>query len=94
MDVKSGLLNGYIHKESFVKQAPGFKSPSYPNYIFKLPKELYRLKQTPKYLYERLSTFLLNNNNQQGKMDTTIFVVFDNRSTSSYEVFICHRVLI
>ena len=74
MDVKSASLNGFIHEEVFVKQPPKFEDPSYPNHVFKLSKTLYELKQAPKAWYERLSTFLLNNNFQRGKIDTTLFI--------------------
>ena len=37
-------------------------------------KALYGLKQAPKAWYERLSTFLLNNYFQRGKIDTTLLI--------------------
>jgi hypothetical protein len=38
MDVKSAFLNGYIEKEVYVRQPPGFKNPKYPNHVYKLHK--------------------------------------------------------
>jgi len=58
----------------FVKQPPGFENPSCLDYVFKLSKALYSLKQAPKAWYERLSTFLTKNNFQRGKIDTTLFI--------------------
>jgi len=74
MDVKSAFLNGFINEEVYVKQPPGFENPSCPDYVFKLSKALYGLKQAPKAWYERLSSFLLLNNFQRGKIDTTLFI--------------------
>ena len=61
MDVKSAFLNGFIKKEVYVEQSPGFEDHKYPDHVFKLSKVLYRLKQAPRAWYERLSSFLLEN---------------------------------
>ena len=59
MDVNSTFLNGYIKEEVYVEQPPSFEDHKYPDYVFKLSKTLYRLKQAPRAWYERLSSFLL-----------------------------------
>ncbi|GJU31205.1 retrovirus-related pol polyprotein from transposon TNT 1-94 [Tanacetum coccineum] len=41
------FLNGKLKEEVYVKQPPGFESSEFPNYVCKLDKSLYRLKQTP-----------------------------------------------
>nr|GEX01066.1 hypothetical protein [Tanacetum cinerariifolium] len=48
IDVKSVLLNGKISDEVYVQQPPGFKSSEFPNYVCKLDKALYELKQAPR----------------------------------------------
>jgi hypothetical protein len=48
MDVKSAFLNRYIEEEVYVRQPPGFENPKYPNYVYKLHKALYVLKQAPR----------------------------------------------
>lgn len=58
MDVKSAFMNAYITKEVYVHQPLGFENPKNPDFVFKLKKSLYGLKQTPKAWYERLSNFL------------------------------------
>jgi hypothetical protein len=57
MDVKSALLNGVIQHEVYVRQPPGFKSPKYPDRVYKLLKALYGLKQAPRAWYARLKMF-------------------------------------
>ncbi|GJV76155.1 retrovirus-related pol polyprotein from transposon TNT 1-94 [Tanacetum coccineum] len=48
MDVKSAFLNGFINKEVYVAQPLGFIDFEKPNYVYKLKKALYSLKQAPK----------------------------------------------
>ena len=47
--------------------------------MFKLTKTLYSLKQAPRDWYERLSSFLIQNNFSKGNVDTTLFIInFEN----------------
>ncbi|KAK9053345.1 hypothetical protein SSX86_029978 [Deinandra increscens subsp. villosa] len=73
MDVKSAFLNGKIREEVYVKQAPGFYDPEFPDKVYKLDKALYGLHQAPRAWYETLSTHLLDNGFQHGKVDCTLF---------------------
>ncbi|KAL8103060.1 hypothetical protein AgCh_027552 [Apium graveolens] len=74
MDVKSAFLNGYLKKEVYVKQPPGFIHEKYPNYVYKLKKYVYGLRQSPRCWYERLSQFLVNNGFIRGTLDPTLFI--------------------
>ncbi|GJW78662.1 retrovirus-related pol polyprotein from transposon TNT 1-94 [Tanacetum coccineum] len=62
MDVKSAFLNGKLKENVYVKQPPGFESSEFPDYVCKLDKALYRLKQAPRAWYETLSSTFLNSN--------------------------------
>ena len=74
MDVKSAFLNGFIKEEVYVEQPPGFDDHKHPDHVFKLTKALYGLKKAPRAWYERLNSFLLQNNFKRGKVDTTLFI--------------------
>ena len=41
------FLNGFIKEKVYVKHPPGFVNPTHPDFIFKIDKALYDLKQTP-----------------------------------------------
>nr|GEU57621.1 hypothetical protein [Tanacetum cinerariifolium] len=74
MDVKSVFLYGKIKEEVYVCQPLGFEDPNFPNRVYKVDKALYGLHQAPKVGYETLSTYLLDNGFQRGKIDKTLFI--------------------
>ncbi|GJZ07120.1 putative ribonuclease H-like domain-containing protein, partial [Tanacetum coccineum] len=74
MDVKSTFLYGKIEEEVYVCQPPGFEDPDFPDRVYKVEKALYGLHQAPRAWYETLSTYLLDNGFQRGKIDKTLFI--------------------
>ncbi|GKD62287.1 putative ribonuclease H-like domain-containing protein, partial [Tanacetum coccineum] len=74
MDVKSAFLYGKIEEEVYVFQPPGFEDLDFPDRVYKVEKALYGLHQAPKAWYETLSTYLLDNGFQRGKIDKTLFI--------------------
>ncbi|WVZ75996.1 hypothetical protein U9M48_024003 [Paspalum notatum var. saurae] len=75
MDVKSAFLNGFIEKEVYARQPPGFESARFPNRVYKLRKALYGLKQAPRAWYARLKSFLLKSGFVMGSVDKTLFLL-------------------
>ena len=45
LDVDSAYLNGFIDKEIYMRQPPGFVDPDHPSKVWLLLKSLYGLKQ-------------------------------------------------
>nr|GEW17796.1 copia protein [Tanacetum cinerariifolium] len=74
MDVKSDFLYGKIKEEVYVCQPLIFEDPNFPDKVYKVEKALYRLHQAPRAWYETLSTYLLDNGFQRGKIDKTLFI--------------------
>ncbi|GKC50065.1 putative ribonuclease H-like domain-containing protein [Tanacetum coccineum] len=81
MDVKSAFLYGKIEEEVYVCQPPGFEDPDFPDRVYKVEKALYGLHQAPRAWYETLSTYLLDNGFQRGKIDKTLFIRRDKGDT-------------
>ncbi|GKD24477.1 putative ribonuclease H-like domain-containing protein [Tanacetum coccineum] len=77
MDVKSAFLYGKIEEEVYVCQPLGFEDPNFPNRVYKVEKALYGWNQAPRAWYETLSTYLLENRFQRGKIDKTLFIKRD-----------------
>ncbi|GKA30137.1 retrovirus-related pol polyprotein from transposon TNT 1-94, partial [Tanacetum coccineum] len=74
MDVKSAFLNGFINKEVYVAQPPGFIDFAKPNHVYRLKKALYGLKQAPKAWYNILKAFLNKHDYTMGMVDNTLFI--------------------
>ncbi|GJR56854.1 putative ribonuclease H-like domain-containing protein [Tanacetum coccineum] len=74
MDVKSDFLYRKIEEEVYVCQPPGFEDPNFPDRVYKVEKALYGLHQAPRAWYETLSTYMLDNGFQRGKIDKTLFI--------------------
>ncbi|GJR79487.1 putative ribonuclease H-like domain-containing protein [Tanacetum coccineum] len=77
MDVKSAFLYGKIEEEVYVCKPPGFEDPDFPDRVCKVEKALYGLHQASRAWYETLSTYLLDNGFQRGKIDKTLFIKRD-----------------
>ncbi|GJR74626.1 putative ribonuclease H-like domain-containing protein [Tanacetum coccineum] len=77
MDVKSDFLYGKIEEEVYVCQPPGFEDLDFPDRVYKVEKALYGPHQAPRAWYETLSTYLLDNGFQRGKIDKTLFIKRD-----------------
>ncbi|GJS64733.1 putative ribonuclease H-like domain-containing protein [Tanacetum coccineum] len=87
MDIKS-VFYGKIEEEVYVCQPPGFEDPDFPNRVYKVEKALYRLYQAPKAWYETLSTYLLDNGFQRGKIDKTLFIRRDKCNILLVQVYV------
>ncbi|GJV54195.1 putative ribonuclease H-like domain-containing protein [Tanacetum coccineum] len=88
MDVKSAFLYGKIKEEVYVCQPPGFEDPDFPYRVYKVEKALYRLHQAFKAWYETLSTYLLDNGFQRGKIDKTLFIRRDKGDVLLVQVYV------
>nr|GEY30770.1 putative ribonuclease H-like domain-containing protein [Tanacetum cinerariifolium] len=66
--------HGFIEEEVYVCQPPGFEDLNFHDRVYKVEKALYGIHQAPRALYETLSTYLLDNGFQRGKIDKTLFI--------------------
>ncbi|GJT91183.1 putative ribonuclease H-like domain-containing protein [Tanacetum coccineum] len=88
MDVKSTFLYGKIEDEVYVYQPPGFEDPDFPDRVYKVEKALYGLHQASRACYETMSTYLLDNGFQRGKIDKTLFIRRDKGDILLVQVYV------
>ncbi|GKB71958.1 putative ribonuclease H-like domain-containing protein [Tanacetum coccineum] len=88
MDVNSAFLYGKIEEEVYVCQPPGFEDSDFPDIVYKVENALYGLHQSPRAWYETLSTYLLDNRFQRGKIDKTLFIRRDKGDILLVQVYV------
>ncbi|GJX54708.1 putative ribonuclease H-like domain-containing protein, partial [Tanacetum coccineum] len=80
--------SGKIEEEVYVCQPQGFEDPDFPDRVYKVEKALYGLHQAPRACYETLSTYLLDNGFQRGKIDNTLFIRRDKGDIPLVQVYV------
>ncbi|GJU08677.1 reverse transcriptase domain-containing protein [Tanacetum coccineum] len=93
MDVKSTFIYGKIEEEVYVCQPPGFEDPYFLDRVYKVKKALYGLHQAPRAWYETLSTYLLDNEFQRGKIYNTLFIRRDKGDILLVQVYVDDIIL-
>jgi hypothetical protein len=74
MDVKSAFLNGDLEEEVYMEQPEGFSLTNNPDYVCKLKKALYGLKEAPRAWYYRLEKFLQDKGFNKGIVDNNLYI--------------------
>jgi hypothetical protein len=78
MDVKSYFLNGDLKEEVYMEQTEGFQLFDNPNFVCKLKKFLYELKQAPRALYYRLDKYLHDKGFKSRTVDSNLYIKKEN----------------
>ncbi|GJU96499.1 putative ribonuclease H-like domain-containing protein [Tanacetum coccineum] len=85
---EEGIDYDEIEEEVYVCQPPSFEDPDFPDRVYKVEKALYGLHQAPRAWYETLSTYLLDNGFQRGKIDKTLFIKRDKSDILLVQVYV------
>ena len=74
MDVKNAFLQGTLEEEVYMTLPPGHKKEKDSNLVCRLKKSIYRLKQSPRAWYEKLSSYLIFCNFNVSNADHSLFI--------------------
>lgn len=101
MDVSNAFLNGELFEDIYMKLPPGYmhfgyriklndaaQGPSHCNYVCKLLKALYGLRQAPRLWFSKLSLTLLALGFKQSKSDYSLFLKQQPSSTLTVLVYV------
>jgi hypothetical protein len=73
MDVDAAYLNGHLSEEIYMKQPEGLIDPQHPDFVCKLQRSLYGLKQSGRVWHETLDDFLLKCGFSNNTADTCVY---------------------
>jgi hypothetical protein len=74
MHVKTAFLNGYIEHDIYMSQPDGFVDTEHPEYVCRLKKSLYGLKQAARCWNQTLDSFLTKNGYGKSNANNCIYV--------------------
>ena len=73
LDVKTAFLHGDLEEEIYITQPDGFKVAGKENWVCKLNKSLYGLKQSPRQWYKRFDQFMIGQNYTRSNFDHCVY---------------------
>ena len=73
MDVKTAFLHGDLEEEIYITQPDGFKVAGKENWVCKLNKSLYSLKQSSRQWYKRFDQFMIDQNYTRSSFDHCVY---------------------
>jgi hypothetical protein len=88
MDVKSSFLNGKLEEEVYIEQTEGFQLSENTNYVCKLKKSLYGLKQASRTWYSRLDKYLQQAGFRKGSADSNLYIKVSQGNILLIEVYV------
>eukprot|EP00253_Pinus_taeda_P008843 PITA_08843 len=86
MDVKSTFLNGELEEEVYIEEIEYFLLTDKENYICRLKKALYALKQAPRAWYARFDRYLHQQAFKKGSADNNLYVEVDQDNLTIIEI--------
>ncbi|GJY83827.1 putative polyprotein [Tanacetum coccineum] len=73
LDVKTTFLHGDLEEEIYMSQPEGFVVQGKEDYVCKLRKSLYGLKQSPRQWYKRFDSFMVNQGFSRSVYDCCVY---------------------
>ena len=81
LDVRTAFLNGFVEHYIYMFQPEGFINPNRPNYVCKLNKSIYGLKQSARCWNSTLDEFLTSSGYRRSAADECIYIKQIKNST-------------
>ena len=94
LDIINAFLQGTISKQVFMSQPPGFKHPQFPNYVYRLHKAIYSLRQAPRAWHEALKSFITAYGFQTSHSDPFLFIYSKNNIIAYFLAYVDDLLII
>ncbi|WVZ92733.1 hypothetical protein U9M48_038777 [Paspalum notatum var. saurae] len=76
LDVKTAFLHGDLEEKIYMDQPEGFIVPGKDNFVCKLKKSLYGLKQSPRQWYKKFDSSMIANGFKRSQYDSCVYIKF------------------
>ncbi|WVZ52997.1 hypothetical protein U9M48_003991 [Paspalum notatum var. saurae] len=76
LDVKTAFLHGDLEEEIYMDQPEGFIVPGKDNFVCKLKKSPYGLKQSPRQRYKKFDSSMIANGFKRSQYDSCVYIKF------------------
>lgn len=74
LDVKTAFLHGELEEDIYMTQPDGFYIPGKEDYVCKLKKSLYGLKQSPRQWYKRFDSYMIQLGYNRSPYDCCVYL--------------------
>jgi hypothetical protein len=88
MDVKSTFLNENLEEEVYIEKIEGFQLNDKGDYVCKLKKALYGIKQAPRAWYARIDSYLQVQGLKRGSTNNNIYCKIVGYNMIIVEVYV------
>uniref|UniRef100_A0AAV1TYA3 Reverse transcriptase Ty1/copia-type domain-containing protein n=1 Tax=Peronospora matthiolae TaxID=2874970 RepID=A0AAV1TYA3_9STRA len=79
MDVKTAFLNGSLNEDIYMDQPDGYLEATQPDYVCKLKRSLYGLKQSPRMWNQTIDGFMIKMGFKKCESDHCIYIKRDDQ---------------
>jgi len=88
LDVNNAFLQGSLNEDVYMAQPPGLKDSEHPNYVCKLHKAIYGLRQAPPAWHDALKTFITSHGFITSKSDPSSFIYASGPTFAYFLVYV------
>ena len=88
MNVKYAFLNGNLEEEVYIEQPECFLLSENRDYVCKLRKTLYGVKQALRVWFSRLDSYLNQQGYKRGAIESNLYIKFENNNINIVVVYV------
>ena len=88
LDVNNAFLQGSLKEEVFMAQPPGMKDQQHPQYVCKLHKVIYGLRQAPRAWHDALKSFTTSHGFHTSQNDPSLFIYASGSILAYFLVYV------